>query len=131
MPITLRVLSVLVLALLLVTGRAEASYEGTPGQVAYLLGDDEGWPLKLWDPVTEASTEIEPTTWDGDTDRHRHRRPRRRAPSRAGDLPSTPSWAPDGSKFAFAKRIADNGDYEGLEHSAIFVHRWPPGRRAR
>ena len=39
-----------------------------------------------------------------------------------GDLPSTPSWAPDGSKFAFAKRIADNGDYEGLEHSAIFVH---------
>ena len=39
-----------------------------------------------------------------------------------GDLPSTPSWAPDGSKFAFAKRIADNGDYDGLEHSAIFVY---------
>ena len=122
MAITLRVLSAAALALLLLTGTAEASYKGTPGQVAYLLGDDQGWPLKLWDPVTEASTTIEPTTWDGatigtGTDVHgvKHM-------AGPGDLPSTPSWAPDGSKFAFAKRIADNGDYEGLEHSAIFVH---------
>ena len=122
MAITLRALSALVLSLLLFTGSAEASYKGTPGQVAYLLGDDEGWPLKLWDPVTEASTVIETTTWDGDTigtGIDVHGAEHQAAP---GDLPSAPSWAPDGSKFAFAKRIADNGDYEDLEHSAIFVH---------
>jgi hypothetical protein len=122
LAITLRALSALVLALLLVTGTAEASYKGTPGQVAYLLGDDEGWPLKLWDPVGEGSTTIAPTTWSSDnvgigTDVHGF--PHQAGP---GDLPSTPSWAPDGSKFAFAKRIADNGDYAGLEHAAIFVY---------
>ena len=93
MPITLRVLSVVVLALSLGTGTAEASYEGTPGQVAYLLGDDEGWPLRLWDPVGEASTLIEPTTWDGTnvgtgTDVHGAKHM-----AGPGDLPSTPSWA--------------------------------------
>lgn len=63
-----------------------------------------------------------PSTWDGDnlgtgTDVHgaEHQ-------AGAGDLPGGPSWSPDGSEFAYAKRIADEGDYEGLEHSAIFVH---------
>ena len=72
--------------------------------------------------MTEASTLIEPTTWDGyriPTGMDVHGAEHQAAP---GDLPSAPSWAPDGSKFAFAKRIADTGDYEGLEHSAIFVH---------
>lgn len=128
MPITLRALSAAVLVLLLLTGTAEASYKGTPGQVAYLLGDDEGWPLKLWDPVGEASTTIAPTTWSGDnigTGTDVHGFPHQIGP---GDLPSTPSWAPDGSKFAFAKRITDNGDYAGLEHSAIFVYEVATGQ---
>ena len=81
--------------------------------------------------MTEASTTIEPTTWDGDTigtGMDVHGAEHQAAP---GDLPSAPSWAPDGSKFAFAKRIADTGDYEGLEHSAIFVHTVATGRRGR
>ena len=122
MAIALRTLSAVVLALLLATGTAEASYKGTPGQVAYLLGDDDGWPLKLWDPVNESRVTIEATTWDGantGTGMDVHGFPHHAGP---GDLPSAPSWAPDGSKFAFAKRIADEGDYEGLEHSAIFVY---------
>ena len=71
---------------------------------------------------------VEPTTWDGDNQRHRHGRPRARHDVGPGDLPSTPSWAPDGSKFAFAKRIADNGDYDGLEHAAIFVYEVATGQ---
>ena len=101
---------------------AWATYEGTPGKVAYLGPDEEGWPLKLWDPVTEAPTTLEASTWDGDnvgtgTDIHgaQHR-------IGSGDLPGTPSWSPDGSQLAYAKLIPDNGDFQGLRHSAIFVH---------
>ena len=71
---------------------------------------------------SEASTTVEPTTWDGDnrgvgTDVHGAK-----VTVGSGDLPSTPSWAPDGSKFAFAKLVDDGGDFAGLEHAAIFVY---------
>src|SRR3954453_20204370 len=30
------------------------------------MGEEENWPLRLWDPVGEASPTGDPTTWDGD-----------------------------------------------------------------
>ena len=118
----MRCVSALALALLVGPGTAAASYEGTPGKVAHLLGEDENWSLKLWDPVTEGSALLEPTTWQSDnsgvaTDIHGAE-----WTTGPGDAPSAPSWSPDGSQFAFAKLIADGGDFVGLKHSAIFTY---------
>jgi hypothetical protein len=101
---------------------AGASFEGTPGKVAYLLGDEADWQLRLWDPVTEGTSTVEPTTWDADNMGTGHDVHGAEWKIGAGDVPSAPSWSPDGSQFAYAKRIDDPGDFEGLQHSAIFVH---------
>jgi pimeloyl-ACP methyl ester carboxylesterase len=101
-------------------GAAQASFKGTAGKVVF-LGNTEAYPLQLWDPVTEATETIAPTTWE---------------PGQsgtvvintvtiqvsAGGLPSAPSWSPDGTQFAYAKLIDDGGNVKGLKHSAIFVY---------
>ena len=116
----------MVLALLLATGQtAEASYKGTPGRVEPVLGDDDGWPLKLWDPVNESRSRRvsrrRPGT--GPTPGRRHGRPRVPAP-RPGR--ATCRRRRRGRPTARSSRSrsasADEGDYEGLEHSAIFVY---------
>lgn len=119
-------------ALLCPTAIADASYEGTPGKVAYLDPmDPMKVPLKLWDPVTEGTETVEPKTWNPfnrGTVTHTWTCPPDPTQGTetheigAEDAASAPSWSPDGSQFAFAKRIPDSGDYDDLEVSAIFVY---------
>jgi hypothetical protein len=88
------------------TGTARATYVGTAGKIAYI--DPFTNAIGIWDPVTEVSAQVLPSTWasdnagyaDGDV-------------GRAFDAPSAPSWSPDGTRFAFSKQIDDQGDCAG------------------
>ena len=107
-------------ALLLAATPAQASFEGTPGRVAYVSGE-EPYPLKLWDPAAAAVdpqnpdagvTTIEASTFRlGDED------------SLSLGLTSAPSWSPDGTRFVYSKTIDGTGNSpKTVFHTALFVY---------
>jgi hypothetical protein len=116
-----RVWALPVLATLLAAAPASASFQGTPGKVAYVTGPADTAPLKLWDPAEAAKTPDDPNA--GVTTLVPQTFQLSTTSTISLGYPAAPSWSHDGTRLAYVKSIDGTGNSPtSIVHTAIFVY---------
>ena len=105
----------LALAIALVTAvPAHATFEGTPGKIAFIDQKDgqDRPPLKVWDPAKDETRIIAAETYALSTQS-----------TLSLGFNSTPVWSPDGTRLAFVKSIDGTGNSPyAILHTALYVY---------